>query len=162
MNKPKLNPQVLRDPSWWHWAATVPLLAAHFAGATWAVPTAIALCTAMIAYYFARVRHWKPPPVQIRVGYLVLLVAALLPAMGWINAVQLVGTTAMVSVGYCPLARMLSLLSWNRRERLSWSLVGAAIVAPLRGGIVSLQCHGSEHGAAASCSLGTGASCSLK
>jgi hypothetical protein len=43
----------------------------------------------------------------------------------------------MVLVGYCPLARALSLLPWNRSQPLSAALVRRTFVsAPVRGSIV--------------------------
>ena len=43
----------------------------------------------------------------------------------------------MVLVGYCPLARMLSLLPWNRRQPLSVALVRRTFLsAPVSGSIV--------------------------
>jgi len=68
-------------------------------------------------------------PVQVRAAYLALLVAGLYPPLGFIHWVQLVGTWAMVLVGYCPLARALSLLPWNRSQPLSAALVRRTFVS---------------------------------
>jgi hypothetical protein len=57
--------------------------------------------------------------------------------------VQLVGTWAMVLVGYCPLARALSLLPWNRRQPLSADLVRRTFLSPpVRGSIVEAMNDG--------------------
>lgn len=137
MRRPTIDRHVLADPSWWHWAATVPLLAAHLIGAPWAIEIAIALCSAVTGYFYARVGRVKPFPVQIRLAYLGLLSTGLLPWMNWLYWVPLVGTTAMVTVGYCPLARFLSLLPFNRDEPISWVLVKRAFLRdPLAGGLL--------------------------
>jgi len=133
------NVRALVDPSWWHWAVTVPLLAAHLAGVADAIYLAIALCAAMAGWYLLKIRQLRPYPVQVRLAYLALLLIGTLPYMGWIYWVQLVGTSAMVLVGYCPLLRMLALAPWNRSEPISLGLVKNVIVAPRSGGLLDGQ-----------------------
>lgn len=136
---PVFDRRVLADPAWWHWAATVPLLAASTAGCPGAVEAAAALCAAMALYYLARLGRLRPFPVQVRVAYLGWLLVGMLPAMGWMHYVALAGTTAVVAVGYCPLGRLLSLLWFNRSERLSVSLVRRRLLSPPDGGIFFLR-----------------------
>ena len=38
--------------------------------------------------------------------------------------------TAVVTVGYCPLARVLALMPWNRRQPLSLQIIWKTIVTP--------------------------------
>ncbi|MBX3346336.1 MAG: hypothetical protein KF806_13480, partial [Nitrospira sp.] len=40
------------------------------------------------------------------------------------------GTTARVLVGYCLLARTLSLAPWNRRQPLTWSMLRRTFFSP--------------------------------
>ena len=85
------NPRVLRDPTWWQWAITVALLSAHLIfRAPYALEFAVALCLAMGITYFALVRDVRPYPVQIRLGYLLLLVLGLL---GWAQSARPLGET---------------------------------------------------------------------
>jgi hypothetical protein len=62
-------------------------------------------------------------PVQVRIGYLGLLVLGLWEPLGWIHWVQAVGTSVRVALGYCLLARTVSLLPWNRCEAFSMNLL---------------------------------------
>jgi hypothetical protein len=151
MHRAILDPRVLADSSWWHWAVTAPLLAAHLLGVQGAIAAALALCAGMAVYYLFRVRRWRPLPVQVRVAYLGWLLAGLLPGMGWMHYVALAGTTAMVTVGYCPLARMLGLLRFNRSEPFTARLVWRQVVAAPAGGLVSVRRRGASP--PASCSL---------
>ena len=116
----------LRDAGWWHWVVTLPLLAAHVAlgpkESHRAFEAAAALCAAMAAVAWWRTGDPLATAVQVRLGYLALLVLGLAPAAQWFHWVQLAGTSAMVAVGYCPLARMLSLAAWNRDEPLTADL----------------------------------------
>ena len=43
--------------------------------------------------------------------------------MSWIHWAQLIGTSARVLTGYCLLARLTSLMPWNRAQALSRQLV---------------------------------------
>jgi hypothetical protein len=151
-----LEREALRDPSWWHWAATVPLLALHLAGVPWALPMAAGLCAAMAAGFLAVVRSPRPLPVQIRVAYLGLLLVGMLPWMGWVHWVQVAGTSAMVAIGYCPLARVLMLMAWNRSRPFTLAAVRHAFLeSPTGGGLfraILLERPG-EESAAPSCSL---------
>jgi hypothetical protein len=129
--------RVLRDPSWWHWAVTVPLVGGALWGYFWCLAAAMTLCGAMAAVYRARLGTWRPFPVQVRLAFLALLLAGALPNLQWVHAVQLAGTTAMVAIGYCPLARLLTLARWNRTAPLSAPLVWHALfVAPRAGGLL--------------------------
>jgi hypothetical protein len=62
-------------------------------------------------------------PVQVRTAYLSMLVAGLWEPFHWVHWLQLAGTTARVVIGYCLLARTLSLAPWNRRQPLSPDLI---------------------------------------
>lgn len=153
----RIDRSVLRDNSWWHWAVTVPLLAAHVAGRGAALPIAIGLCAAVAAYYIAQLRRVRPYPVQVRLAYLVLLGGGLLPGFHWLHWVQLVGTTSMVSAGYCPLARVLMLLPFNRSERFSARLVWQRLwTDPCAGGIIAWDQPHRDGAPACACSLRTG------
>jgi hypothetical protein len=147
-----LDPRVFADPSWWHWAVTVPLLAAHLLGVPGALPAALLLCAATAAHYLLRLRRWRPLPVQVRLAYLGWLLTGLLPGMQWMHYVALVGTTAMVTVGYCPLGRVLGLLGFNRPEPLGVRLVYRQLFSPPGGGLFYRPAGGPTN----SCSLRPG------
>lgn len=130
-----VNTRVLTDPGWWHWAATVPLLAAHLLGSPRAGEAALALCIAMSLYFLPGARGLRPFAVQVRLAFAVLLLLGLLPAMGWIYVAALAGTVARVLVGYCLLARVLQLVWFNRSEPLTSALLRRVFLAPPDGGL---------------------------
>jgi hypothetical protein len=111
----------------------------------------------MAAYYFARVRRWRPLPVQVRLAYFGWLATGLLPGMQWMHYVALVGTTAMVTVGYCPLARLLGLLGFNRSEPLTVGLLRRQFLSAPHGGLFYRPAGAGADRPAASCSLRRGA-----
>jgi hypothetical protein len=77
-----------------------------------------------------RERRLAAFPVQVRLGYLLLLALGTVPYLGFIHWIQLAGTTAVVTVNYCPLARFLSLMPWNRKRPLTAALVWHTVVLP--------------------------------
>jgi hypothetical protein len=57
--------------------------------------------------------------------------------MTWLHVVQLFGTSAMVTIGHCPLARLLTLTPWNRDEPFSKTALWRALVLlPRAGGLL--------------------------
>jgi len=78
-------------------------------------------------------------PMQVRLVYLGLLILGQVPYFRWVNWIQLVGTTVLLTIDYCPLARMLSLTPWNRSQPLSWKFVAAALCTkPVKGSIIQV------------------------
>jgi len=78
-------------------------------------------------------------PMQVRIGFLGLLILGQAPYFGWVNWIQLGGVTALLTTGYCPLARILSLMPWNRTRPLSRTLFVTAIFSPpLAGSILDV------------------------
>jgi len=137
-----------RSMDWWYWLATDGLLLSHLAGWRWGSTLVIALTAVQSAHFLFREGRIMAFPVQVRLGYLLLLVLGTLPYLGFIHWIQAVGTTAVVTVDYCPLARILALMPWNRRRPLTTALVWKIITAaPVAGSI--LDCTtGSESGPA--------------
>jgi len=114
----------------WYWLITDGLLIAKLSGWAWGLPLLIALTAVQAVHFLLLERRIMAFPVQVRLGYLLLLVGGAWPPLRFIHWLQLAGTTAVVAVGYCPLARMLALMPWNRREPLTLSLIWWTITAP--------------------------------
>jgi hypothetical protein len=77
----------------------------------------------------------KPFPVQVRLAYLLwVAVGTYVPYMVFLMYITLVGLAANLFLGYCPLARMVGLLPWNRQEKLSLDLLRRVFLsAPVSG-----------------------------
>ncbi len=120
----------IQDIGWWYWLATVALLGIGLLGWSPGIWLAMALCLIQIAHVFRLVRNVTAFPLQVRVAYAMLLAAGLWAPLQWIHLIQLVGTTARVLVGYCLLARTLSLAPWNRRQPLTWSMLRRTFFSP--------------------------------
>lgn len=126
--------------TWWYWLATDLLLAAALWGWGLGFAPAIGLTLLHTLHFRLREGSWTAFPVQVRIGYLLWLLAGLWSPLGWFHWIQVAGTTAMVLVDYCPMARMVSLLPWNRRSPLSPRLVWRTFASPpTRGSIRDLD-----------------------
>ncbi len=77
----------------------------------------------------------KPFPVQVRIGYVIwVAVGTYVPYMTVLMYITLVGLTTNLFLGYCPLARMMYLMPWNRDESFSLDLLGRVFFsAPVAG-----------------------------
>lgn len=126
-----------REISWWYWAVTSVLLVAGLAGRAEAFFLATGLSAIQVIHFRFRTGRFSAFPVQVRLAYTALLLLALWSPMNWLFWIPAIGTPAQVLFGYCTLARCLSLLPWNRRERLSWPLVWRTFASrPVKGNIL--------------------------
>jgi hypothetical protein len=130
----------IRSLSWWYWLATVAFLTAGVAGWAPGFLCAIAATVFQLAHFIVIERSLSSFKVQVRLAYLLLLLIALLPNLRVIYWLPTIGTWALVLFGYCMMARMVSLLPWNRREPLSSALLRRTFFsAPVRGIILQIQ-----------------------
>jgi hypothetical protein len=95
-----------------------------------------ALCVIQWAHFLALERSLIAFPVQVRGGFLLMLLCGFWQPLRFLHWVQLIGTTAFLTAGYCLLARLLSLLPWNRTEPLTRQLVAATLFSRPQAGNV--------------------------
>ena len=127
----------VNQPGWWYWAITSLLLPAARAGASAALPAAVALTLMQVAHSRWREGRFSALPVQVRLVYAALLLLALWPPLQWLLWLPAMGTPVLVLFGYCALGRCLSLLPWNRSERISAALVRRTfLTAPVMGKVL--------------------------
>lgn len=126
-----------RDSSWWYWLVTVLFLSAGVAGWYPGFLLAIGLTVIQIVHYGLRYGNLAAFPLQVRIGYLLLLLISLPEGMQWLFWAPTIGTWAQVLFGYCTMARIVSLMPWNRSAPLTPSLLRHTFLsAPVRGSIL--------------------------
>lgn len=118
------------EPTWWVWLLTAILLAIGLMGYASAFLAAIGLTIAQTLFFLARGHSITSSPVQTRTAYTALLIVCFVPGMRWLYWVPTVGTFALVLCGYCLMARFLSLLPWNRTERITSDLLRHTFLSP--------------------------------
>jgi hypothetical protein len=70
-------------------------------------------------------------PVQVRLTYVLwVAIGTYVPGMRFLLWIATIGLVGNLFFGYCPLARMMYLLPWNRDEPLSWDLVARVVTTP--------------------------------
>ncbi len=119
----------IQDLGWWYWFLTVGLLGSGLSGWPTGTFLAMVLCAVQIAHVIRLSREVAALAVQVRIAYLAMLIAGLWEPLQWIHWLQLAGTTARVLIGYCLLAKILSLAPWNRWQPLSFSLIRRTLLS---------------------------------
>ena len=133
--------------------ATLALLGAAIAGFTGALDALIALSTVHAAVTVRGDRTPERFALQLRLVHLVMLVLGSVPPFGFLLWLLFAASCSTTLVGYCPLSRALSLMSWNRRVPFSKALlVHTFVAAPSRDGD-----YGREQGLAQQARLAIGA-----
>lgn len=122
---------------WRYWFVVATCLAVSLF--VW--PPALFLAMLVTAVYSVHMYRYSPRltsfPMQVRLVYLGLLALGLVPYFSWVHWVQMVGAPALLVFDYCPLARMLSLMPWNRSQLFSWKFFRSAIFSkPVKGSII--------------------------
>ncbi len=126
-----------KDVGWRYWFLTVLLLTAGVLGNPIAFQIAIGLTVVHLVHFVLRNGSVTAFPVQVRAAYLLLLVVAYAEPLRLLYWIPTIGTWALVSVGYCTMARVVSLLPWNRDEPLSLALVKRTFLSrPVRGSLM--------------------------
>ncbi|MBQ0724740.1 MAG: hypothetical protein KBT50_03265 [Cycloclasticus sp.] len=125
-----------KDIGWWYWLVTAGLLSygvfGHFIGFL----LAIGLTIVQLIHFIIREKSITAFPVQVRFCYLMLLIVALPGPLQWIYWIPTIGTWAQILVGYCAMARFVSLFPWNRSEPFSFALLQKTFLSrPVKGNI---------------------------
>ena len=126
-----------RSISWWYWLVAVGFLTAGVFGWPTGFLLAIGFIVFQLIHFTIRERSVTAFPVQVRLGYLLLLLVALPESLRLIYWIPTIGTWAQVLFGYCAMARTVSLLPWNRQEAFSRGFLKRTFLsAPVRGNIL--------------------------
>lgn len=125
---------VLRDPDWLTWLVVFGLLVAHVAGVPHARAAALAICVAAGLLVAARRGSLRPYGAQVRLGYFVLLLPTLVPAVEPLLYLPLAGTAVRLLFGYCAMGRLLMLMPWNREGPLTFAYLRRVVLTPSTGG----------------------------
>lgn len=95
------------------------------------MPLALGLSGVQVAHAaFARRGGWRSLALQVRLVFFGLLVLGTLPGLWPLHPMQFAGVNALLVFDYCVLARLLTLLPWNRPAPFSWALVGRLLLTP--------------------------------
>ncbi len=122
---------------WWYWFATACLLTAGVAGHATGFVLAIGLSGIQLIHFTMREHSLSAFTVQVRFWFLVLVLAAWPEPMQIVYWLPVAGTWTRSIFGYCAMARLLSLMPWNRHVPFSFGLLMRTFFSrPVRGSIM--------------------------
>lgn len=125
-----------KKESWWFWLVTAIFLSVGALGAPIFFKFAIFLTVIQTVYFSIKLKSIVSFPIQVRVCYLGLLLISQIKILQWLYWVPTVGTWAQVLVGYCLMARCVSMFPWNRDEDFSFQYFKNTIFSkPVHGSI---------------------------
>ncbi len=116
---------------WWVWFATWLLLILGLFDRSfylWVV-----ILSALHAVLFLGLFSCRPSPfpVQVRLAYLLwVAVGTYVPGMIVLLWITTLGLPANLFLNYCPLARLMLLMPWNRTEPFSLNLLRRVFLSP--------------------------------
>lgn len=116
--------------TWWIWLITASALGLGLAGYPTAFLAAIGVTMIQALFFVWRGHGVRSSPAQTRVAYALLMMICFVPSLRWLYWLPTVGTVALVVCGYCLMARFLSLLPWNRSERITARLLRHTFLSP--------------------------------
>lgn len=116
--------------AWWYLFFTqLAVLYAAFVGSAGLI-AAVLLCVAQIVHFGLEDKNFFSFSCQIRFVLIGIFLAAMIGPLRWLVWIPAIGLTARLTVNYCLLARLMSLLPWNRKQPLSWALVKKTLFSP--------------------------------
>ncbi len=126
-----IGPALQRRLAWLAWLVTwLLLLAGPWLPERWLALVAFSAMHAGL-FLWLRAGDLGAFPVQVRVGFaLWVFLGATLPLGEILLVISAFGLAANLWAGYCPMARMVALLPWNRSGPLSAGRVLRTFVAP--------------------------------
>ena len=121
-----------KTAAWWYWVVSTITLNLTVLGIYQLFPVTLGIAVVQLLHFAIRDRGRPTMTVQIRTGYLLVLLLTIPEPMHWFLWVPAIGTLARVLFSYCLMARMLVLLPVNRKESLSMAFVKKAFLTPPR------------------------------
>lgn len=119
-----------RDVGWWYWLVSWALVISGLAGWERGFYLVIGLSFFQIVHYAAREKSATAFPVQVRIAFFIFTLLAFAKPLRFLYFIPAIGLAARVLVDYCCMARLISLLPWNRSEPLSLNLIKQRIFSP--------------------------------
>ncbi len=122
--------------AWWYMAATY---AAIWAGVlvdpVWFY-VAIASCFVQALHFGLEDKNFFSFSCQVRYVFAAILAAGFWEPLHWIYWIPLAGLTVRLTLNYCLLARLVSLLPWNRKQPFSAALFKRTIFSKPTNGCI--------------------------
>ena len=126
----------LKSLAWWYWLATVFSIMFGLLYASEGYLIAIGLTAWQGIHFALKQSNWFAFPVQVRFWYMTFLVVAYVTHSQVVFLALVIGTWAQLLIGYCGMARFVSLHPWNRNQPLTVDLLKATLFSPPQPGSI--------------------------
>ena len=129
-----------KNIGWWYWLISAILIACGLFGWRDAFLLVVLLNVINVFHYIYRERSFTSFPVQVRIGFLFLLLVAYPEPLRGIYWIPGIGLWAQVVFGYCAMARFMSLMPWNKNEKYSAKLLKKTFISqPVNGSVMQAK-----------------------
>ena len=126
-----------KDVGWWYWLASTICLWLAVTSEPVAFSWALLIGSVQLIHYIISERSFTAFPVQVRLGYLSVLLLTIPDGFQVLLWIPAIGTLLRVLTGYCIMARNLMLLPFNRQTKLTMPFIrDAYLTPPMRGNIL--------------------------
>ncbi len=127
----KIPAKIRKRVLWGIWFVTwIGLLAGLWERGFWQYVVFLSAAHALLVLLLHGL-HVSAFPVQVRLAYFVwVAIGTYVPFMEILMYITIAGLAANLFLGYCPLARMLYLLPWNKKEPFSLDLLKRVFLSP--------------------------------
>ena len=116
---------------WWLWLITWFLLLGGLFNQSYYHWVVILSALHSLLFLWLFRFHIDPFPVQVRLTYLLwTFLGTYVPGMTFLMYITTVGLPANLFLNYCPLARLMLLMPWNRTESLSLTFLKRVFLSP--------------------------------
>lgn len=103
-----------QEIDWWFWAVIGLTIGLGLAGLSWGFAVALVTSVANLVFFIIRDGSVVSFPVQVREVWLLLMLIAMLPSMGWFYILLFIGMLLVVFFDRCGIARVLVMMPWNK------------------------------------------------
>ena len=107
------------DYTWWLWLIIASSLLVGLLVTPIGLWVGVGLSVGQALAFLLKEGRLKSFPAQLRIAYVLILGLCSIPTLHMLFWVPTIGTFALCFLGYCLLARMLSLMPWNRETPLT-------------------------------------------
>lgn len=137
MTTPSATPwQQLSQPArkrliWWIWLFTWLFLLCGLFERSFYQGVILLSATHVLLFLWLFRFQVEPFPVQVRLAYLFWVsIGTYVPGMIFLMHITTIGLAANLFLNYCPLARLMLLMPWNRTEPLSPDYLKQVFLSP--------------------------------
>lgn len=124
---------------WWYLFFTLTAILYGLFASPIGFYAAIALCLVQAIHFGIEDKHVLSFSCQVRYAMALMFAVGLWEPARWIYWIPVAGLTARLTVNYCLMARLMSLLPWNLKQPCTREIVKRTIFSPPTRGCIQIK-----------------------